>query len=136
MAGFEWMFAVNLVLNGMLTEAYDVICAIRDRYDGVKRNPWNEIECGSNYARSMASYGLLQAYAGFQYDMPEQSFAFNPRMDGAFRTFWSIGAAWGIWERSADGKRRIAVLHGKLKLRKLDSLQVNLELDAGQAFEY
>ncbi len=136
MAGFEWMFAVNLVLNGMLDEAEEVSRAIRDRYDGVKRNPWNEIECGSNYARSMASYALLQAYAGFQYDMVEGSFSFAPKLPGAFRTFWSIGVAWGTWERLDNGTRRITVLHGTLKLNFLDSHRVALELKAGEHFEY
>ncbi|MBQ6474317.1 MAG: hypothetical protein IJJ33_20215 [Victivallales bacterium] len=136
MAGFEWMFAVNLVLNGMLAEAKEVIHAIRDRYDGRKRNPWNEIECGSNYARSMASYGLLQAYSGFQYDMITRSFSFSPRLDGPFRTFWSIGTAWGTWERLANGARCLTVLHGSLELHSLDSCTVNLKLTANQKYEY
>jgi len=136
MSGFEWMFAVNLVLNDMLDEAEEVSRAISDRYDGVKRNPWNEIECGSNYARSMANYALLQAYAGFHYDMVEGSFSFAPKLPGAFRTFWSIGVAWGIWERLDNGTRCITVLHGTLKLNCLDSHQASLELNAGEHFEY
>ena len=40
-----------------------------DRYDGEKRNTFNEMECGSNYARSMASYSLIPAFSGFTYDM-------------------------------------------------------------------
>ena len=136
MAGFEWMFAVNLVLNGMLEEAEAVIHAIRDRYDGRKRNPWNEIECGSNYARSMASYALLQAYSGFQYDMVSRSFSFSPRLDGPFRTFWSIGTAWGTWERLANGTRCLTVLHGSLELHSLDSREVNLKLTDNQKHEY
>ena len=136
MSGFEWMFAVNLVLNGMLEEADEVIRAISDRYDGVKRNPWNEIECGSNYARSMASYALLQAYSGFQYDMVEGRLSFAPRLPGEFRIFWSIGEAWGTWERLEDDTRCINVLNGTLKLNCLDSHRVNLELRAGECFEY
>ena len=136
MSGFEWMFAVNLVLNDMLDEAEEVSRAISERYDGVKRNPWNEIECGSNYARSMANYALLQAYAGFHYDMVEGSFSFEPKLTGSFRTFWSIGVAWGIWERLDNGTRCITVLHGTLKLNCLDSHQVSLELNTGEHFEY
>ncbi len=68
MHGFEWAFAAHLAMNGMTGEALDIVHSIRQRYDGVKRNPWNEIECGSNYARSMASYALLPAISGFRFD--------------------------------------------------------------------
>ena len=46
-------------------EGVTVVKAVRDRHDGIRRNPWNEFECGSNYARSMASYALLNAFSGF-----------------------------------------------------------------------
>lgn len=69
MHGFEYQAAVHMILNGMEEEGMNVVRGIRNRYDGEKRNPWNEFECGSNYARSMASYGLLLAYSGFKYDM-------------------------------------------------------------------
>jgi len=39
-----------------------VVKAIRDRHDGLKRNPFNEPECGHNYARSMASWNVLLAW--------------------------------------------------------------------------
>ena len=56
MTGFEYAFAGLLVSEGYLDEGIAVVRAIRDRYDGAKRNPWNEIECGNNYARAMASF--------------------------------------------------------------------------------
>ena len=33
----------------MVEQGLEVVQAIRDRFDGFK-NPWNEIECGNNYA--------------------------------------------------------------------------------------
>ena len=85
--------------------------AIRDRYDGFKRNPWNEIECGSNYARSMASFAMLQAYSGFRYDMVRGMIGFRPVVNGDFRCFWSLGKIWGEYERSGT-VQFIRVLHG------------------------
>ena len=41
-----------------------LIKSIRERHNGENRNPWNEMECGSNYARSMAAYSILLARAG------------------------------------------------------------------------
>ena len=59
MHGYEYQVACHMIQEGMVAEGLEVVQAIRDRYDGFKRNPWNEIECGNNYARSMASYALL-----------------------------------------------------------------------------
>ncbi|MBR2428065.1 MAG: hypothetical protein IKB16_15135, partial [Lentisphaeria bacterium] len=46
MNGFEWAFASHLLLLGEYGKAAEIASAIRDRYDGSKRNPWNEFECG------------------------------------------------------------------------------------------
>jgi hypothetical protein len=35
---------------------------VRDRHNGANRNPFNEPECSSYYARSMASWSLLDAW--------------------------------------------------------------------------
>jgi hypothetical protein len=53
MTGFEWAVAAHLVMVGETEKGERIVRAIRDRYDGFKRNPWNEIECGSNYARGV-----------------------------------------------------------------------------------
>ncbi|MDH4180347.1 MAG: non-lysosomal glucosylceramidase, partial [Armatimonadota bacterium] len=70
MNGFEYAAAAHMIQRGMLKQGMQVVAAVRERYDGERRNPWNEFECGSNYARSMASYALLNAFSGFTFDMP------------------------------------------------------------------
>ena len=119
MTGFEWAFATHLAWRGLAKEAETVAAAIRARYDGAKRNPWNEIECGSNYARAMAAYGMLQAFSGFHYDMVRGEIGFAPRLPGAFSCFWSIGRAWGVYSHAASGRERIEVLFGLLGLHRL-----------------
>ena len=64
MHGFEYQAAVHMIQEGMVEEGMTLIKAVRDRYDGEKRNPWNEMECGSNYARSMAAFAVLPAFSG------------------------------------------------------------------------
>ena len=119
MTGFEWAFATHLAWRGLAKEAETVAAAIRARYDGAKRNPWNEIECGSNYVRAMAAYGMLQAFSGFRYDLTRGEIGFAPRLPGAFSCFWSIGRAWGVYSRTAAGRERIEVLFGSFALRRL-----------------
>lgn len=102
MTGFEYSFAGLLISCGMIDEGIKVVSAIRDRYDGKKRNPWNEIECGSNYARSMASFALIPIFAGFEFDIPNKHIGFNPiEKKEEFKTFWSVESAWGSFEKNS-----------------------------------
>lgn len=36
----------------------------RNKYDGTRRSPWNEIECGDHYARAMAAFLYFEIAAG------------------------------------------------------------------------
>lgn len=118
MTGFEYQAASHMIQEGYVEEGLSIVQAIRRRYDGEKRNPWNEIECGSNYARSMASYSLLPSYSGFEYDMAAGMIGFRPvRTEaGKFRTLWSLDRAWGIYEQDEE-EAHIRVLGGSLELR-------------------
>lgn len=118
MTGFEWAAAAHLVIHGELEKGEAIAAAIRERYDGDKRNPWNEIECGSNYARSMAAFAMLQAYSGFRYDMTRGMIGFSPKINGDFRCFWSLGNAWGMFERVGNVSE-IRLLHGSLLLKSI-----------------
>ena len=63
--GIEYQVAAHLISAGMIDEGLTIVKALRSRYDGQTRNPWNEYECGSYYARAMSSYALLLAFSGF-----------------------------------------------------------------------
>jgi hypothetical protein len=115
MTGFEYAFAGLLVSEGFVEEGLSIVRAIRDRYDGKKRNPWNEIECGSNYARAMASFALLPIFSGFSFDLPKGYLGFAPIEKKGFRCLWSVGSAWGDIECLEDGFT-LTVNGGKLNL--------------------
>lgn len=116
MHGFEYQFACHLAQEGMWEESHRVVSSIREKYDGCKRNPYNEFECGSNYARSMASYGLLLAYAGFRFDMSRGYMGFAPK-EMNFQCFWSLDGSWGMFSSGEDFVR-LQVAEGALSLRE------------------
>ena len=131
MHGFEWTFAVHLLIEGFFNEAQEVVKSIRDRYDGEKRNPWNELECGSNYARSMASYGLLLAWSGFQFDLTSGMIGFTPNKNvKELNCFWSVGTAWGVVSESQK-TIKFVLDYGKLKLNtfRLNKQIKEIQLD-------
>jgi hypothetical protein len=56
--------AAHLILLGCVKEGLEIVRVCRDRYDGRRRNPFDEIECGHWYARAMLSYGLAGVQRG------------------------------------------------------------------------
>ena len=118
MTGFEYAFAGLLISEGFIEEGLRAVYAIRDRYDGEKRNPWNEIECGNNYARAMASFALLPIFSGFTFDLPKKTIGFAPITDGDFRAFWSLGTGWGNFTKT-DSEAKIEIYGGSLTLSSL-----------------
>lgn len=113
MTGFEYAVADNMLQCGMEDKALEIIKAIRNRYDGKRRNPWAELECGASYARAMASYSFLLTYSGFVFDMPKKQLGFKPVKKG--RYFWSVDGAWGTAE-CLENEYTFNVLYGKLEL--------------------
>lgn len=99
MTGFEYTVAAHLIYAGRAEAGLDVIRAIRARYDGLKRNPFDEAECGHHYARAMASWAAVLALTGFQYSGVEQAIRFAAR-PGPATAFWSTGWAWGVCRQS------------------------------------
>ena len=118
MTGFEYAFAGLLISEGFIEEGLQAVRAIRDRYDGAKRNPWNEIECGNNYARAMASFALLPIFSGFTFDLPKKHIGFSPIVTGDFRALWSLGTGWGEFVRT-DAESSVRLQGGTITLSSL-----------------
>jgi len=116
MTGFEYSTAIHMIYEGQVENGVKVFEAIRNRFDGKKRNPFNEGEFGHRYARAMAAWGGVVAWTGFEYSGVKKSMKFT---DKAGKYFWSNGYAWGVCEIKKDGgdyKVNLEVLHGKVAL--------------------
>jgi non-lysosomal glucosylceramidase len=106
--GIEYQVAAHLIYEGWLDEGLAIVQAVRDRHDGYRRNPWNEVECGHHYARSMSSWAVLLALTGQQIDADSGQLSFSPVLaastdDDVFRVFWSNGRAWGVFTQRKEG---------------------------------
>ncbi|MBD3182366.1 hypothetical protein GF312_08745 [Candidatus Poribacteria bacterium] len=143
MIGFEYQAGAHMVYEGFLREGLSVCKAVRERHDGFLRNPYNEFECGSHYARSMANYAYLLALSGFRYSAPSKTLFFNPVIfKDNFQTFFSVEGAWGIIKqrRASYGKViTINVLEGELKLDMVvsgdETVKQEIYLKKGESVE-
>ncbi len=120
MTGFEYAFAGLLLSRGMTDQSMRVVKAIRDRYDGEKRNPFNEIECGSNYARPMSCFALLPIASGFVFDMPHRAIGFKPVSKADITVIWGVSDTWGTYERHGD-KDTVTVMGAPLEIERYET---------------
>ena len=121
--GIEYQVASHLIYEGFLEEGLAIVKGLRARHDGLRRNPWNEFECGSHYARSLASWSLLTALSGFHFDLPHKTLGFAPRLYAEdWHSFWSAGSGWGLYTQrlgEKGGEVRLSVAYGELILERL-----------------
>lgn len=116
MSGFEYAAAIGMLYEGQTENGLKCIKAIRDRYDGEKRNPFDEPECGRHYARAMASWTAVLALTGFEYSGIERCMKFN-NIQGKY--FWSNGYAYGTVRINSE-KVIINVLSGSVILDRFE----------------
>ena len=125
MTGFEHSTAALMIYSGMVQEGIECIHNVRARYDGEKRSPWDEAECGHHYARAMASWTSFVALSGFQFDGMQASVTAVPRTTHRnFNCFWSTATGWGTFAYrpiAGSGTRfTIQVLAGTLPCRSCE----------------
>ena len=117
MTGFEYTAAVGMIYEDIIDDGMKVIKSVRDRYDGKKRSPFDEAECGHHYARAMAAYAEVLALTGFGYSAVKHTLKFNP-IEGTY--FWANGYTYGTihQKRQNDGMQvKIKVLGAPLRIK-------------------
>ncbi len=128
MNGFEHQVAGHMIWEGtpgndLVTKGLAIERAVHDRYGAAKRNPYNEIECGDHYGRSMASYGVFLAACGFEYDGPAGHIGFDPRLTPEnFNAAFTAADGWGSFSQKIDAGTMTISLEikwGKLRLKSI-----------------
>jgi len=122
--GLEYATAALMMAEGMVDAGLEMVRNIRRRYDGERRNAWNEAECGNHYARAMASWSPIVILSGFDYDGAGRRLTVRPRYQAAdFRSFWSTASGWGTFahRQSQDTtKLSLTIDHGSLRVASVE----------------
>ncbi|HEX2973213.1 MAG TPA: GH116 family glycosyl hydrolase [Tepidisphaeraceae bacterium] len=132
MNGFEYQVGGHMIWEGMVQEGLAVARSVHDRYHAGKRNPWNEVECGDHYARSMASYGVFLAACGYEYHGPRGRLAFSPRLTPEnFRAPFTTAEGWGTFEQKRSGTQQVDSF--TLRWGQLHLEEIGMEVAPGLA---
>lgn len=115
--GIEYQVASHMIAEGLLEEGTTIVAGARSRYEGRVRNPFNEYECGNYYARAMASYALLNTYAGFRYSAVSKTLWLAPTPTGDFTTFFSAASGFGTLSLT-DTELTITLIEGELRVEE------------------
>jgi hypothetical protein len=117
--GIEYQVASHLISESFLAEGLTVVKALRSRYDGRVRNPWNEYEFGNYYTRAMASYALLSALSGFRYSAVRRTLWFGPQLTvRPFTSFFSTASGFGTVTLDQT-TLRIQMTEGELPVERI-----------------
>ena len=116
--GIEYEVASHLIFEGKVKEGLDIVKAVRKRYDGSVRNPFDEYECGHFYMRAMSSYALLQALTGVRYDAVTKTLYVDSKI-GDFTSFISTNSGFGdvVYK---GGKVKVNVVYGKIDVQHIE----------------
>lgn len=122
--GIEYQVAAHLIYEGQVEEGLRLVKAVRARHDGVRRNPWNEFECGWHYARALSSWSLVPALSGVRYSAVEQSLRFAPKLPLPFRCVVALGTAWGLLTVD-NSEATLEIRYGSVTLRQFGTQALN-----------
>ena len=110
--GIEYQVASHLIYIGEVEKGLEIVRICRKRHDGVRRNPFNEYECGHWYARAMSSYALIEALTGVRYDAVDQKLHLRPGAKPS-RSYLSTDTGFGT-VTVKGGKATLNTVSGKI----------------------
>ncbi len=108
--GSEYAVAALCLFEGLAAEAEQVLEAVWHRHDGQRRSPYNEVECGDHYARSMSGWSLVAAASRMHWDALTATLEVD--RSGTWPLVTTTG--WGQVIVPASGLPRLLCHHGRL----------------------
>jgi non-lysosomal glucosylceramidase len=118
--GIEYQVGAHCIMEGMVEEGLRIIAALRKRYDGTRRNPYNEVECGDHYARAMAGWSVLEALSGFHFNALTDALTFAPVITTEeFRAPFLTTHGWGSYTQQAGEAYSLACAYGEMRIQRL-----------------
>lgn len=122
--GLEYTAAALMMSWGMVEQGVEIVATTRARFDGEKRNPWDEAECGHHYARAMSSWSTVLALSGFRYSGSSHSVVVDPPVKrDHFICLWTTATGWGrfsLQARKTGVALSIRVVAGELNCRSFE----------------
>jgi len=116
--GIEYQVASCMIINGMEKQGLKIVETARKRYDGTKRNPFDEYECGHWYGRALSSFALLYAITGIRYDAVEKILYMKRWKKDDCKAFFCTDSGWGI-AGFKKGKPFVKVMMGRIEVKKI-----------------
>eukprot|EP00056_Hartaetosiga_gracilis_P003824 m.67760 g.67760 ORF g.67760 m.67760 type:complete len:397 (+) comp11593_c1_seq1:2270-3460(+) len=102
-SGLGYPFAGLCLMNGLVSTGIQVLTDIRNQYDGTRRSPYNEIECGDHYTRQMSGFSLFEIASGQLWDATQNYLGFAPRVVfTGFSGFFITVGGWGKYSQQCD----------------------------------
>jgi non-lysosomal glucosylceramidase len=115
-SGTEYTIGALLIQEGMVQQGLEIVDAIRHRHDGTRRNPFNEIECGDHYVRSLSGWSIVEALGKWRYDAIACELTVDLSRGNARRGPLIGGGGWGTLAVDDLGAARVACRHGRIEL--------------------
>ncbi|WP_207782192.1 GH116 family glycosyl-hydrolase [Phytoactinopolyspora limicola] len=116
--GTEYQVAAHCLYEGLTDEAHAILDGVWARYDGRRRNPYNEIECGDHYVRAMAGWSVLDALTGVRWNAATGALRLARPPEGGG---WPLVLDHG-WGRAVEsgGAVRLECTSGAFTLRSIE----------------
>jgi uncharacterized protein (DUF608 family) len=121
-SGVEYQVAAHCFMEGMRVPGEAILTGLWRRHDGRRRNPFNEIECGDHYARSMAGWSVLEARTGVRHDATNGRLTVTPPVGTRPGRYpFVVAGGWGTLDTGTPGRLAIDLRAGRVWVAEIDT---------------